>query len=162
MPARKKAVSTQKAHLTKQEIEERTQAEASVQTDVEEIMKPPAWLNSTIAKNEWKRVIPQLLKINIAGNLDLEALAGYCNAFANYRKAVEELGKQSLLIVNQDEETGFSYIKENPLNNVCIKWGKEMRTFADLCGITMNSRIKQGQAKVDKQKQDIEDEFGDI
>lgn len=86
MPARKKAVSTQKAHLTKQEIEERTQAEASVQTDVEEIMKPPAWLNSTIAKNEWKRVIPQLLKINIAGNLDLEALAGYCNAFANYRR----------------------------------------------------------------------------
>lgn len=100
MPARKKAVSTQKAHLTKQEIEERTQAEASVQTDVEEIMKPPAWLNSTIAKNEWKRVIQQLLKINIAGNLDLEALAGYCNAFANYRKAVEELGKQNLLIVN--------------------------------------------------------------
>ena len=37
-----------------------------------------------------------------------------------------------------------------------------MRSFADLCGITMNSRIKQGQAKVDKQKQDIEDEFGDI
>ena len=62
MPARKKAVSTQKRHLTKQEIEERTQAEASVQTDVEEIMKPPAWLNSTIAKNEWKRVIPTIVE----------------------------------------------------------------------------------------------------
>lgn len=162
MPARKKAVSVQKAHLSNKEIEERKQAEASVKTDADEIMKPPSWLNSPVAKNEWKRVLPQLLKINMAGNLDLEAIAGYCNAFANYRKATEQLAQQSLLIVNTDEETGFSYTKENPLNNICIKWGKEMRTFADLCGITINSRIKQGQANVDKQMQTIEDEFGDI
>lgn len=162
MPARKKAVSVQKAHLTKQEIEERKQAEASVQTDTDEILKPPTWLNSAVAKNEWKRVLPQLLKINMAGNLDLEAIAGYCNAFANYRKAIESLSKQDLLIVSEDKETGFSFIKENPLNNIAIKWGKEMRTFADLCGITINSRIKQGQANVDKQMQNIEDEFGDI
>lgn len=162
MPARKKAVSVQKAHLSHSEIEERKLAEASVKTDADEIMKPPSWLNSTVAKNEWKRVLPQLLKINLAGNLDLEALAGYCNAFANYRKATKQLSKQNLLLINQDEETGFSYVKENPLNNVCIKWGKEMRTFADLCGITINSRIKVGQSKIDKQKEDIANEFGDI
>lgn len=162
MPARKKAVSVQKAHLTIAEKEERLQAEESVRTSTDQIIKPPPWLNSKIAKGEWKRVLPQLLEINVVGNLDLEAIAGYCNAFANYRQAIDELSKQGLLIVSQDEEKGFTFVKENPLNNLAIKWGTEMRRFADLCGLTINSRIKCGQAKVDKQKQNIEDTFGDI
>lgn len=162
MSARRKPISGQTKHRSVAEKEVRQQAEASIVTSTDDIMTPPDWLNSDEAKEEWARVVPQLLKINIAGNLDLQALAGYCNAFANYRKAIAELATQSLVTVKEDEETGFVFTKENPLNAICIKWGTEMRKFADICGITMNSRLKAGQAKVDAEKQTIEDEFGDI
>lgn len=162
MAARRKPLSQQKGDLRTEVQEEKAQVEASVATKSDEIIEPPEWLNSDEAKEEWKRVLPQLLDINVVGNLDLQALAGYCNAFANYRKSIQELSQQPLMIVNEDEETGAVFTKANPLNNICIKWGTEMRRFADLCGLTINSRLKAGQANMDKQKQTIEDEFGDI
>lgn len=162
MPARKKPLATQTKHRSVAEKIDMKMAEELMKTSTEQILKPPAWLNTKVAKDEWKRVIPQLLELDIVGNLDLEAIAGYCNAYANYRQAIASLEQQGLLIVNQDEESGFSYVKENPLNNLAIKWGTEMRRFADLCGLTINSRIKSGQSKVDKQKEQIADEFGDI
>lgn len=162
MSAKRKPISGQTKHRSVAERETRKQAEDAIKTSSDQIMTPPDWLNSDVAKEEWNRVLPQLLDIDVVGNLDLEALAGYCNAFANYRRAMEELSQQSLLNVFEDPESGFCSIKENPLNGIAIKWAVEMRKFADTCGITLNSRLKAGQAKMDKQKQTIEDEFGDI
>lgn len=162
MPARRKPLSQQRGDLTTKVKDEKLQAEQSVKTATDQILTPPDWLNSDEAKEEWHRVLPQLLEIDVVGNLDLEALAGYCNAFANYRRAIYELSQQNLLNVFEDPESGFCSVKENPLNGIAIKWAVEMRRFADTCGITINSRLKAGQAKVDKQKQTIEDEFGDI
>lgn len=162
MSARRKPVAQQDAHLTQTEKAEKLQAEQLVKTDTKQILKPPSWLNSKEAKAEWKRVIPQLLEIDVVGNLDLGAIAGYCNAYANYRKAIDELAHTDLLSVKEDPETGFCYVRENPLNGIAIRWGTEMRRFADLCGMTVNARLKAGQTKVEKTKQTIEDQFGDI
>lgn len=162
MSARKKPIATQTKHRSVAEKIDMQMAEDLVKTKSDQIITPPPWLNSQVATDEWNRVIPQLLEIDIVGNLDLEAIAGYCNAFSNYQKAITALEQQGLLIVKEDEETGYSYVKENPLNNLALKWGTEMRRFADLCGLTVNSRIKAGQSKVDKQKEKITDEFGDI
>lgn len=162
MSARKKPIATQTKHRSVAEKIDMQMAEDLVKTKSDQIITPPPWLNSQVATDEWNRVIPQLLEIDIVGNLDLEAIVGYCNAFSNYQKAITALEQQGLLIVKEDEETGFSYVKENPLNNLALKWGTEMRRFADLCGLTVNSRIKSGQSKVDKQKEKIADEFGDI
>lgn len=162
MPARLKGVDTQKAHLTKKEIQERKEAESLVKTGVDQILQPPAWLGDPIAVEEWNRVLPQILELGLAGNLDLANLAGYCNAYSNYRRASQILARDDLVFVNIDEETGNTWAKENPMNQVCIKWGTEMRRFADLCGLTINSRLKVGQAKQKEKGKSIEDEFGDI
>lgn len=158
----RKVVSMQKGWRSEQVIAERTQAEEMVSTASSEIVNPPTWLTSTIAKNEWKRVVPQLLKIDVAGNLDLEAVAGYCNAFANYRKATEQLAKEEFVIEAVNPKTGISYMKENPLINVQIKWGTEMRRFADICGMTINSRLKAAATKQKQEQDTIEETFGAI
>lgn len=125
------------------------------QADTDEIAKPPAWLDAA-AKKEWRRVLPQLLKLEIVGNLDLSDVAGYCNAFSKFQKTVRELNKQDLVV---DTDKGP---RENPLISAQVKYGTEMRRFADLCGMTVNSRLKAATVKLKKQDETIEDRFGVI
>ena len=162
MSANRKILRLQKSHLSQEQKEELKRAEEDIKTGVTDIIKPPSWLNSTIAKNEWKRVVPQLLDIDVAGNLDLEAVAGYCNAFANYRKATEQLSKEEFVIITEDPKTGATLYKENPLVNIQIKWGVEMRRFADICGMTINSRLKAAATKQKQEQDTIEETFGAI
>ena len=162
MSARRKLLSIQKSHLSDAQKEDLKRAEEMIKTGTTDIIQPPSWLNSTIAKNEWKRVVPQLLEIDVAGNLDLEAVAGYCNAFANYRKATEQLSKEEFVIITEDPKTGATLYKENPLVNVQIKWGTEMRKFADICGMTINARLKAAATKQKQEQDTIETQFGAI
>ena len=162
MSANRKILRLQKSHLSQEQKEELKRAEEDIKTGVTDIIKPPSWLNSTIAKNEWKRVVPQFLDIDVAGNLDLEAVAGYCNAFANYRKATEQLSKEEFVIITEDPKTGATLYKENPLVNIQIKWGVEMRRFADICGMTINSRLKAAATKQKQEQDTIEETFGAI
>jgi len=108
------------------------------QTDANEIAEPPEWLDE-FARSEWYRVVPQLLKIEIVGNLDYSNIAGYCNAFSKFRQAVID-GNDSLQ----------------------IKYGPELRRFADQCGMTINSRLKAATTKIAKQDEVIEERFGVI
>ena len=88
------------------------------------------------------------------GDLDANNLAGYCNAFANYLKASEEL--ETLLI------SGEKGSYENPLISVQIKYAKEMREFARLCGLSIDSRLKFAAVKFNNIDNNINDEFGGI
>lgn len=160
MSARRKL--EQKGHITTEKQVELEQAKQMIMSGQSDLVKPPTWLNHKYAKDEWKRIVPTLIDMDMICNLDFQALCGYCNAFANYRLATEELAKSTLVITNVDNATGFTYSKENPLVGVQIKAGTEMRRFADLCGITINSRLKAAVTKQEKQKDTIKDDFGDI
>lgn len=52
--------------------------------------KCPAWLDLE-AKREWKRMAPQLERLGLLTIIDGAVLAGYCQAYAEFRKATEEL-----------------------------------------------------------------------
>lgn len=135
--------------------------EQSVITGMEDIGRPPSWLINTIAKKEYKRVLKDLKTIEIIGNLDLSNLAGYCNAYAMYRKATEQLSGQELIVVKVSAQ-GTEYEGENPLIMIQKKYAEEMRKFASMCGLTIDSRLKAAAIKVDRAENEIEDEFGDI
>lgn len=124
-------------------------------------MSPPVWLADSIAKREYKRVLKDLKKIDILGNLDLSNLAGYCNAYAMYRKATKQLAGEKLL-VEKEAAGGARYMAENPLIMIQKKYAEEMRKFASMCGMTVDSRLKAATIKVNKVEDEIEDEFGDI
>ena len=87
MASNRKPLSETTRHMTVAERQEKQQAEDMISSvSTTEIMKPPSWLSKT-AKEEWKRILPQLLNIDIVGNLDLANIAGYCQAYSNYRRA---------------------------------------------------------------------------
>ncbi|WP_373262387.1 phage terminase small subunit P27 family [Hungatella hathewayi] len=161
MSRNRKPLDQQVGNLTKEDKDRKQLEEQVVMTGAEDLGRPPSWLIDAVAKREYKRVLKDLKKIEIVGNLDLSNLAGYCNAYAMYRKATEQLADQKL-IVERFSAQGAKYEAENPLIMVQKKYAEEMRKFASMCGLTIDSRLKAATAKVDKIEDEIEDEFGDI
>ena len=51
---------------------------------------------------------------------------------------------------------------KNPLIDVQKTYAEEMRKFAALCGLTIDSRLKVAATKTSKQEQDITEQFGGI
>ena len=113
-----------------------------------------------MAKQEWRRITRELAKIEIVGNLDYANLAGYCNAYANYRRVSDELRDEPYCI-ERTTRTGMIMVK-NPLVDIQTTYAAEMRKFAGLCGLTIDSRLKAAVKKVDEQDEDMSRKFGAI
>lgn len=152
----RKPLASQKGHLNVVTMQKRKQEEESVKTASDEILSPPSWLTNKVARAEWKRIIGQLLEIDVVGNLDLANIAGYCTSYANYRKATEELEKMPLVYV--DKADGKT--KANPYIDLQAKYAQEMRRFGDLCGISISARLKAASTKTQNEEATIESKFG--
>lgn len=154
----RKPVELQKRNNKVVDIQRRKMEEQAVSCDSDQLGKPPPWLIDTKAKKEWKRLVEELQKIEIIGNLDLNNLGAYCNAYSAYLKATKEL-KSSALTVERHTKYGIQVV-ENPLINIQKKYSEEMRRYASLCGLTIDSRLKAGAAKVDAQEKNLLEKFG--
>lgn len=153
----RKLLSEQQGDLTQAAQISKQQAEDAVTGTKRTIFRPPKFLIDETARKEYKRLVKLLQEIDIIGDIDVNNIAMYCNAFSKYCDATEQLGEQGITIVNADGVT-----MENPLVNTQRKYAEECRKFAATCGLTLDSRLKAGQAKVDKANREIEDVFGDI
>lgn len=160
MPRPKKPIDMQKAHLTLVEKQNRKAEEDSVTTGNNQLKTPPRWLINDVAKKEWRRIVRELNKIQIVGNLDYANLGGYCNAYANYIQVTEILKDQTYSI-ERKTRTGTIIVK-NPLVDIQTNYAAEMRRFAALCGLTIDSRLKAAVVKTEKTEDMITEKFGNI
>ena len=137
----RKPLTEQRGNLTVITMQTREAEEDSVTTDKNQLKRPPTWLIDNVAKKEWRRIVKELEKINLIGNLDRNNLGGYCNAFANYVKAI---------------------VVKNPMVDIQRTYAEEMRKFASLCGLTIDARLKAAAVKSDKTREAITNKFGNI
>lgn len=152
MSKNRKPLSEQTGNLTTAYKEQRKFEEALATGDKSDLNTPPDWLIDKNAVNEWRKVVNEHQKNSMLCNLDIYNLGGFCNAFALYIKATMELGKNELIDEND----------ENPYIKVQLKYAREMRAFAALCGLTIDSRLKFAAQKAQDINTEIEDTFGDI
>ncbi|HCT91088.1 MAG TPA: phage terminase small subunit P27 family [Lachnospiraceae bacterium] len=160
MGRNRKPLDAQAGNLTVDTKERKAAEEQAVATDKDQIQKPPTWLIDSVAKKEWKRVVKELDKISLVGNLDKNNLAGYCNAFANYLKVTKLLKGQDYCI-ERETRTGTIIVK-NPLVDIQKSYAEEMRRFASLCGMTIDARLKAAAAKTEAEAENMEKKFGEI
>lgn len=156
----RKPVDMQKGNLTVITKERRQREEKKARTGTNQLRTAPKWLINDEAKNEWKRIVKELKEIELIGNLDRNNLGGYCNAFANYVKVTELLKNQEYYL-ERETRTGTILVK-NPLVDIQKSYAEEMRKFAALCGLTIDSRLKAVATKTDVEKQELEKRFGGI
>lgn len=156
----RKPIETQRGNLTVYTMQNRAKEEQDATTGKNQLKRPPDWLIDDVAKKEWRRIVKELEKINLVGNLDRNNLGGYCNAFANYVKATNILKEQTYYI-DRETRNGIIVVK-NPMVDIQKGYAEEMRRFAALCGLTIDSRLKAAATRTSKTQTSIEDKFGVI
>ena len=100
------------------------------------------------------------MQIDVIGNLDVNNLGCYCNAFSSYISVTKEL-KNKDKVIEKHTERG-SFLIKNPLLDVQKQYSEEMRKFAAMCGLTIDSRLKAATIAREGIDNDIKEEFGDI
>jgi P27 family predicted phage terminase small subunit len=99
-------------------------------------MRAPRHLN-TIAKAEWRRVMHELANVGLLTVVDRAALAAYCQAWAEWVQAEQELERNGRVLTT---DKGYAYpspwvaIRNNALD--------AMRKFAVEFGMTPSSRSR--------------------
>jgi len=103
-----------------------------------EIARPqyPRWLSSE-ARNEWRRIVPELMRLGLLTLIDRAALAGYCQAYARWQQAERILTKEGLTTT-----TGNGYVQQRPEVAIAQKSLQLVKAFCQEFGLTPASRTR--------------------
>ena len=101
-----------------------------------EIPDPPDHLLK-YALVEWGRITPQLYSLGLLSQIDRSAIAIYCQAYARWKDAEEQLAKTSMIIKTQSG----NFI-QNPLVGIANKAMEHMRKSLGLFGMSPADRAK--------------------
>jgi P27 family predicted phage terminase small subunit len=102
----------------------------------DECPEPPDHLND-IAKKEWKRIAPQLYNAGLLTYLDVPALSIYCNAYARWIEAEENIENDEKI-----KSTPKGYLMQNPHISIANKAIEQMKAFLIEFGMTPASRTR--------------------
>lgn len=121
-----------KKHLTKAEIEERTNSEVSTEGYNKPV--PPKYLSKK-QKEEFKQIANKLVDIGIMSELDEDILARYLISKDNYVKFTKKLNK-----VLRDSKATIEEIDD--YSRLQDKALKQCNTCAERLGLTITSRCR--------------------
>ncbi len=103
--------------------------------------KCPQWLHAD-AKKEWKRIAPQLEKLGLLTQIDMAALAGYCESWAQYKKSVEFIHKHGDVYPIKDDEGRVKYLQQVPQVSIANKALQQVKAFCAEFGLTPSARAR--------------------
>lgn len=101
-------------------------------------LKPPSFLPAG-AKREWKRIVMQLAGLDLLSDLDVMALAAYCNAFATWENATKAIKADGMTV-----ESPNGYLMPSPHVKIQRDASIEMRAWLREFGMTPAARAKVG------------------
>lgn len=122
--------------LTIEEMAQR-KAEEDKLNDFEKISSDPPEDLDTMAKNEWKRVMPLLEDLPIA-ELDLSMLESYCILYSQMKHTNKDMQRFRKNMDSDDD----SYKMYNKSFHNYIKLSAELRNVCSNLGMTIDSRLK--------------------
>lgn len=99
---------------------------------------PPSWL-SREAKAEWKRIVPELARLELLKTVDRAALTVYVETWATYVEAIREARRGGMSI-----ETESGAVKRNPAIAASHEAAALLRGMAQEFGLTPSSESKLG------------------
>lgn len=148
-----------KNRLTKKQIEQRLEAEQRLKPKSDKI-KPPTWLDAT-AKKEFKRIASELMELDLLTNIDVNALAAYCDAYSDYVKCTQIIQEEGLMVEYTNKAAETNKVP-HPLLTKKKQLYEQMRSIASEFGLTPAARAKIAIPKrEEKPKSEEELLFGD-
>ncbi|PZN08636.1 MAG: phage terminase small subunit P27 family [Bacillota bacterium] len=98
--------------------------------------KCPSWLDK-IAKREWKRVAGELEKLGLLTQVDMAALAAYCQAYSRWVQAEETIKREGLVVTTES-----GYQMPHPAVKIAEKSMQLIRAFCIEFGLTPSARAR--------------------
>lgn len=141
--------------LTKEQIEQRKEAEERIKPKADNI-NPPSWLKDK-AKTEFNRLTKELSQIDLVTNVDIDALALYCDAYVDYIECSDIISKEGLMIEHTNK-AGAENIVPHPLMTKKKQLFDQMKSLANEFGLTPGARAKIAIPKKEEKK----DPFGEL
>jgi len=94
------------------------------------------------ARKEWNRVVKELLAMGCLAELDRGLLASYCEAFAEFMLASQEVGRQGRVVEKTEEQGKVIRVEINPWMDVREKAFKRMAAAAREFGLSPSLRTR--------------------
>lgn len=96
----------------------------------------PNWIDD-IAKAKWAELSPELTRLGLLTSIDGDALAAYCQAFAEFQLATETLQTESRFF-----STDKGYLAPHPAVSQQRSAWETMKSFAAMFGLNPSSRSR--------------------
>ncbi len=104
--------------------------------ELKQRVHPPSTLPKEAVKI-WKRLIPELKKINLLSNLDMDALVRYCITEMLYHRAIKQCMKEGFTVENRYGETVI-----HPAARQANELGRMLTVMAQQFGLTPVGRLR--------------------
>lgn len=116
-----------------------------------ENLKPPSFLPAD-AKNEWKRVVHKLAGVGLLTDLDLSALAAYCQSYATWLEAIKRIKELGMIVKSPN-----GYPMPNPYIKIQRDAQSEMLSWLREFGMTPSARTRVDIVTPDEEVDEIEE-----
>jgi P27 family predicted phage terminase small subunit len=147
-------------HLTKKEIQERKEAEERIKPKADKV-KPPTWLSKE-AKKVFKQLAKELQEVGLITNVDVHALALYCDAYVNYIECTRIIEEEGLMVEYTNKAAETNKVP-HPLLTKKKHLHEQMKALANEFGLTPAARAKIAIPKQEKKEPTaFEKMFGDV
>jgi P27 family predicted phage terminase small subunit len=107
----------------------------AIEGGLSKVPRPPAWLPDE-AKEEWKRILPSLIKRKVLTDTDMGTVEAYCLAAGTVRRSQAAIAREGDLL---ESEKGA---KRHPAFQTMFQALTEQRRLAAELGLTPASRMK--------------------
>lgn len=147
-------------NLTKKEIEARREAEQRIKPQATKV-RPPTWLCKD-GKKEFRRIAKELLEVDLITNVDVDALALYCDAYVDYIKCTAIIEEEGLMVEYTNKAAETNRVP-HPLMTKKKQLYDQMKSLAGEFGLTPSSRAKIAIPRQEKKEPtEFEKAFGDL
>ncbi|ALA41354.1 MULTISPECIES: phage terminase small subunit P27 family [Paenibacillus] len=149
-------------HLTKKQKFDREEKEQKINNRLKrDKIRPPTWLGKK-AKSMFREFVKQLEETELLTNLDVNALAQYCDLHERMLELRQEVDEKGYTLINENSRGGITYVTNPALTslNATIKL---MQAYEAKFGFTVYDRTKIALKDEKPQEQDpVGKRFGDI
>src|SRR5690606_2901432 len=160
MPIALHLIDGNKNRLTKAEIEARKAAEERLRPKADKV-KPPSWLSKE-AKKVFKQIAKELEHTKLITNVDIHALALWCDAYVDYINCTKIIKEEGLMVEYTNKAAETNKVA-HPLMTKKKQLAEQMRALASEFGLTPAARAKLAIPKdPPKEPTPFEREFGNV
>lgn len=149
-----------KGKYSKAQLEERLEKESAIQPNTDNI-KPPSWL-SPFAKREFRKMVKELLEVDLITNVDVNAMAFYCDAYSKYVECTKVIQEEGLMVEYTNKAAETNKVP-HPLLTKQKGLFEQMKSLSIEFGLTPAARAKIAIPKSSEKEVSAEEKmFGDL